>query len=217
MRAGLIEAEINPVTYTLRHKETACARTLTDDELRALWAATAGGGDYARIVRLCLLTGCRRDEIGGLLWEEVLSDRLLIGPTRMKGAIEHEVPLLTATLQTLPAKQPRASGAVFGRKQTGFSGWSKSKELLDAQLTKIGTPLPHWTLHDLRRTFSTRLHNAGIQPLVAEALLAHRQQGVAAVYNRADFWDLKCAAMKRWHGLVAQVIEGNLKVSESYQ
>jgi hypothetical protein len=30
-------------------------RTLSGDELRAIWAATGGDGDYARIVRLCHL------------------------------------------------------------------------------------------------------------------------------------------------------------------
>ncbi|MGB6914770.1 MAG: integrase, partial [Pseudolabrys sp.] len=82
MRAGLILSESNPVTFTLRHPEKARERTLTDDELRAIWAATNGDGDYARIVRLCILTGCRREEIGGLRWDEVLSDRLLISSNR---------------------------------------------------------------------------------------------------------------------------------------
>jgi integrase len=71
MRAGLIDGDSNPVTFTLRHQEKARERTLSDDELRAIWNATGGNGDYARIVRLCLLTGCRRQEIGGLLWAEI--------------------------------------------------------------------------------------------------------------------------------------------------
>jgi hypothetical protein len=63
MRASLIQSDSNPVTFTLRHPEQARERTLRDEELRAIWAATDGDGDYARIVRLCILTGCRR---GGL-------------------------------------------------------------------------------------------------------------------------------------------------------
>ena len=77
MRAGLIKSDNNPVTFTLRHPEKARERTLTDDELRAVWAASEGDGDYTRIVRLCVLTGCRREEIGGLCWDEVLPDRFL--------------------------------------------------------------------------------------------------------------------------------------------
>jgi integrase len=62
-----------------------------------------------------------------------------------------------------------------------------------------------WGLHDLRRTFSTRLHDAGVEPLVIEALLAHKQQGVAAVYNRASFHDAKRAALMRWHTILTDI------------
>jgi integrase len=206
MRAGLILSDSNPVTFTLRHPEKTRERTLSDGELRAVWATTEGDGDYARIVRLCILTGCRREEIGGLRWDEVLPDRLLIGGNRMKTGTNHEVPLLPAIVAALPDRPETAEGSVFGRNSTGFSGWSKSKAALDRKLTKTSVKMPRWTLHDLRRTFSTRLHDAGVEPLVIEALLAHKQQGVAAVYNRASFWQAKSKALKRWHKLLADII-----------
>lgn len=65
--------------------------------------------------------------------------------------------------------------------------------------------MPPWGLHDLRRTFSTRLHDAGVEPLVIEALLAHKQQGVAAVYNRASFREAKRSALMRWHETVTEI------------
>jgi integrase len=208
LRAGLIDCESNPVTLTLRHPEKARERTLADTELNAIWAATEGGGDYARIVRLCLLTGCRRDEIGGLRWDEVLPDRLLIGAERMKAGSTHEVPLLPAITAALPERSEQAEGSVFGRHGTGFSGWSKSKAQLDHKLAKAGVKMTRWTLHDLRRTLSTRLHDAGIEPLVIEALLAHKQQGIAAVYNRASFREAKRSALTRWHQIVKAILEG---------
>ena len=131
-----------------------------------------------------------------MLWKEVLEDRLLISADRMKAGGTHEVPLLPAVAAALPERQADAEGSVFGRHGSGFSGWSKSKKALDAKLTEAGHPLPRWTLHDLRRTFSTRLHDAGVEPIVIEALLAHKQQGVAAVYNRASFRVAKKAALK---------------------
>jgi integrase len=206
MRAGLIESDSNPVTFTLRHPEKARERTLTDGELRAIWTVTKGDGDYARIVRFCMLTGCRREEIGGLHWDEVLTDRLLIGAGRMKAGTAHEVPLLPAIATALPNRPEGAEGSVFGRNGTGFSGWSKSKVLLDAKLSLAGNTLPRWTLHDLRRTFSTRLHDAGVEPLVVEALLAHKQQGVAAIYNRASFRDAKRVALERWHAMMTEIV-----------
>jgi integrase len=206
MRTGLIESESNPVTFTLRHPEKARERTLTDDELRAIWAVTEGGGDYARIVRLCMVTGCRREEIGGLRWSEVLTDRLLIGADRMKAGTAHEVPLLPAIAAALPNGPKGSEGSVFGRNGTGFSGWSKSKVLLDDKLVRANQTIPRWTLHDLRRTFSTRLHDAGVEPLVVEALLAHKQQGVAAVYNRASFRQAKRLALLQWHEILSGIV-----------
>jgi integrase len=64
--------------------------------------------------------------------------------------------------------------------------------------------MPSWGLHDFRRTLSTRLHDTGVEPLVIEALLAHKQQGVAAVYNRASFREAKRAALIRWHEIVVR-------------
>ena len=113
MRAGLIQSDSNPVTFTPRHPERARERTLKDDELRAIWAATDGGGDYARIVRLCILTGCRRGEIGGLRWDEVLPDRLVIGAARMKAGSSHEVPLIPAIAAALPDRPESAESSVF--------------------------------------------------------------------------------------------------------
>jgi integrase len=206
LRSGRIEGDTNPVSFTVRQEEKQRERVLNNAELQAIWEATAGGGDYARIVRLCLLTGCRREEIGGLRWDEVHDDRLVIATDRMKGNSAHEVPVLPLIASTLPERPEGAEGCVFGRYGTGFSGWSKSKQVLDEKLAKAGVKLPPWSLHDLRRTFSTRLHDAAVEPIVVEALLAHKQQGVAAVYNRASLREAKKSALARWHAILRDII-----------
>jgi integrase len=206
LRTGLIEADSNPVAFAVRQPEKARERVLSDAELKAIWNATADSRDYYRIARLCLLTGCRREEIGGLRWDEIQQDRIVFGPNRMKGNLEHEIVILPMIAATLPARPEKADGCVFGRWGTGFSGFSVGKGKLDHKLAKSGTRMPPWGLHDLRRTFSTRLHDAGVGPHVIEALLAHKQQGVAAVYNRASFRKTKRAALMRWHKILAGII-----------
>jgi integrase len=124
----------------------------------------------------------------------------------MKGDVPHEISLLQTIAETLPVRHDGAEGCVFGRRGNGFSGWSKSKKALEAKLANASQFLKPWTLHDLRRTFSTRLHDAGIEPLVVEALLAHKQQGVAAVYNRASFREAKRSALTRWHESLKQLM-----------
>jgi integrase len=205
LRTGRIESDSNPVSFTFREPEKSRERTLNDVEIDVVWKATAGEDDYSRIVRLCLLTGCRREEIGGLRWDEIEADRLLIGAKRMKAGSVHEVPILPMIAEALPSKQDTTMEYVFGRRGTGFSGWSKSKKALDAKMVRAGVEMSRWGLHDLRRTFSTRLHDAGVEPIVIEALLAHKQQGVAAVYNRASFRDAKRVALERWHSILGSL------------
>ncbi len=158
-----------------------------------------------------MLTGCRREEIGGLRWDEVREDCLAIGAGRMKGGIAHELSSLPMIETALPSRPAPAPEYVFGRRGTGFSGWSKSKKALDAKIAETGLETPAWGLHDLRRTFSTRLHDAGVEPIVIEALLAHKQQGVAAVYNRASFRQAKRSALARWHEMVQELVRDGVK------
>jgi len=208
LRTGRIEADSNPISFTVRQLEKSRERTLSDAEIKAIWSVMVSDDDYSRIVRLCLLTGCRREEIGGLRWDEVDGDRLAIGATRMKGGIVHEIPILPMIAAAIPCKPEVSQDCVFGKRGTGFSGWSKSKKELDGKIASGGIELSPWGLHDLRRTFSTRLHDAGVEPIVIEALLAHKQQGVAAVYNRASFREAKRSALMRWHEIVQGIVEG---------
>jgi integrase len=194
------------VSFTVRQEERPRERTLTEAEIKAIWDATESNGEYSRVVRLCLLTGCRRDEVGGLRWDEVDQDCLVIGAKRMKGGATHEIPILPMIAAALPCKPEASQDCAFGRRGTGFSGWSKSKKELDARIARAGVNISPWRLHDLRRTFSTRLHDAGVEPIVIEALLAHKQQGVAAVYNRASFRKAKLSALLRWHEIVSGMI-----------
>jgi integrase len=124
----------------------------------------------------------------------------------MKGKIAHEIALLPLIAAALPTPATAEQAHVFGRRGTGFSGYSDGKQKLDGRLKSRGLELASWGLHDLRRTFSTRLHEHGIAPLVIEALLAHKQQGVAAVYNRASFQHAKRSALERWHEILSVVV-----------
>lgn len=55
-----------------------------------------------------------------------------------------------------------------------------------------------YTPHDLRRTFATRLSDLGVMPHVVEKCLNHKMTGVMQVYNHAEYWPERVAAMKLW-------------------
>jgi integrase len=188
---GLCDA--NPVIGTNRPKTPrARKRVLTDAELAAIWKA-APETDYGRIVRLLMLTGQRRDEIGSLRWSEIDESAKLITlpPERLKNgnrddADPHAVPLSKDALAVLAAVHHRAKrDLVFGEGEGGFSGWSAAKQRLDA-----ASGVKDWRLHDLRRTAATRMADSGIAPHIIEAVLNHIsgfRGGVAGVYNRAQY------------------------------
>ena len=59
-------ADVNPVTGTAKNEERPRERVLTMDELREVWAATAEPGIYNAAVRVLMLTGQRKGEVGGM-------------------------------------------------------------------------------------------------------------------------------------------------------
>jgi integrase len=209
MRKGLHDQ--NPVTNTEPRKEQTRHRVLTDAELAAVWN-TAGAGDYGAIVKLLVLTGQRAAEIAGLRWSEIDFDRGLISlpADRTKNGRPHEVPMSGAIVEILRGQKSRDSDYVFGRGDGPFSGWGKSKERLDEALA-ARKPLPHWTIHDLRRTAATRMADLGEAPHVIEAILNHvsgQRAGVAGIYNRALYKAEKAQALSKWAAHVLAISKG---------
>jgi integrase len=206
LRTGLAGGD-NPAAYVPKFSEKARERVLSTDELKLIWRGTEGQGKYDRIVRMLLLTACRRQEIGGTRWTEIEGDVLVVPAARMKRGRPHEVPLTPLALAQLPERGD--DGGVFSISDDGFEGWSGAKKALDQRIAAFAAPLPAWGLHDLRRTFSTMAHERALaEPHVIEAVLAHEgaQSGVAGVYNRAAYREQKRTALNAWAELVADIV-----------
>lgn len=182
-------------------------RVLRADEIRAVWNACSDSDPYGRAVKLLLLTGCRRDEVGELRWEEVnLADRRIDLPAaRTKQKREHVVPLTDAAMALLG---DRADGYVFSTTggERPISGWSKFKRKLDEASSVSG-----WRLHDLRRTAVTGMNDIGVLPHVVEAVVGHGsgfRGGVAGTYNKAKYLSERRVALQRWADHVTAIVEG---------
>jgi integrase len=203
LRTGLVGGD-NPAAYVPKFNEQPRERVLSPNELRLIWQCTDCDRPFDRIVRLLLLTACRRQEIGGMHWSEIEGELLVVPAARMKRARPHEVPLSGLALAQLPNRL--GDGCVFSTGDTGFEGWSSAKKALDRKIVSAYAPLPQWGLHDFRRTFSTIAHERGIaEPHIIEAVLAHEgaQSGVAGVYNRAAYREQKRQALDSWAKIVA--------------
>ncbi len=225
VREGITEA--NPVIGTNKPPEPKSRdRVLSDSEIAEIWKAS-GDNDYGRIVRLALLTGARRDEIGGLRFSEIDLERDIIAlpAERTKNRRPHVLPLspvARAILESVPRRAGR--DYLFGEGEGAFSGWSKAKAALDARIfearrkaagkrTDKANQMTPWRLHDLRRTCATVMADRlGVQPHIIEATLNHasgHKAGVAGIYNRSTYEREVKAALALWADHVRAVVEGS--------
>jgi integrase len=213
IREGIVDA--NPVIGTNNPVagKDARDRVLTEDELRTVWNACQDD-DFGRIIRLLMLTGARRDEIGGLRWSEV---GLKTGVLRIPGSRtknHHELTLtLPATalaiIESIPRREGR--GFIFGGRGGAFSAWSYSMLALEKRIAEIGKPLPSWRIHDIRRSVATHMAELGTQPHIIEAILNHQgghKAGVAGIYNRATYEREIKSALALWADHLRTIVTG---------
>jgi integrase len=205
-------AENNPVHGTNKIGSKARERVLSDAELAAIWKQLDDDDDYGAILKLLILTGARRDEIGSLSRSEInfAQKQIELPGSRTKNGLDHIVPLAPAALSILKSRELRdGRNFIFGRGEGGFSGWSQSKERLDSKLPIFDG----WVLHDFRRTLSTVMHERlKIAPHIVEAVLNHvsgARAGVAGIYNRAVYLADKRAALNAYADYVAGIIKDN--------
>jgi integrase len=175
-------------------KERARQRTLSDDELRAVWQ-TAEASLFGSYLQFVLLTACRRTEAALMSWAEVNNGEWLIPLARYKTKRDHLVSLSRAA-QAVLAKVPKTGELIFMPSgQRKHSHWSKLT--FDRACGVSG-----WTIHDLRRTARSLMSRAGVPSDHAERCLGHVIGGIRGVYDRYEYREEKAEAFE---ALAAQI------------
>jgi integrase len=205
-------AESNPVVGTIKPQDAKPReRVLDDGELAAIWR-TSGDDAYGKVIRLLMLTGCRRQEVGGMRWGELDLERGVwtIPAARTKTGRQHILslpPLALDLIENVPHRVDREH--LFGTRSVGgFSDWGNAKANLDRRL---GAAVGAWRIHDLRRTVATRMADLGVAPHIVEAALNHHsghRAGVAGIYNRSSYDREVRAALAMWADHVRTLIDG---------
>ena len=167
-------------------------------------------------VKFMLLTMVRKGEFIGATWKEIDWDRATwtIPAARMKADRAHTVYLSEQALDILTTFK-----ACFPSSQYLHPSRYESDEtisnatlnrVIDATVARINEALPEgaepfetFSVHDLRRTASTRLNEALFPEALVEACLAHQKKDqVAAAYNHAKLPGPRRAIMQGWADMV---------------
>jgi integrase len=192
-----------------RGQGQARSRILSDDELRAIWAATGDYPVFGPLLRFILLTATRRLEAGQMQWIEVKDGIWIIPASRYKTNVDHVIPLSQMAISVLETAnngrvetnnniEPINAQPVFtanGHQPIG--SYSQHKSAIDEASGVSG-----WVLHDLRRTARSLMSRAGIASDHAERCLGHVIGGVRGVYDRHEYLEEKRLAFE---ALAAQI------------
>jgi integrase len=178
----------------------ARSRILDDDELRAIWKATADYPVFGALLRFILLTATRRNEAAHMRWSELNGDRTWIIPAaRYKTNLDHLIPLSALAFSVLPERNGDFVFSLNGRNAIG--GYGRCKQAIDEASGVSG-----WVIHDLRRTARSLLSRAGVPSDHAERCLGHVIGGVRGVYDRHEYFDEKARAFEALAGQVQRII-----------
>jgi integrase len=206
--------EVSPFVGVRASRETPRARTLSGDEVRLLWAATAAGAPRIETstrlaLRLLLLTGARATEVCGASWDEINTETTdwAIPGKRTKNGREHRIPLSNPAMEIVHEAAALRIGPWL-LPAPGDEGHVTPSGVLQAVQRILG---PGVAVHDLRRTTATGLQRLGIRLEVTEAVLNHvsgTRAGVVGIYQRHDWSAEKRAALDAWARYVSALAAG---------
>ena len=178
--------EKNPTRGIRRNRRPKLTRFLSREEIARLHRALdrrigEGSRQQADIIRLLLLTGCRRGEILGLRWSEVQSDGLALSDSKTG---PRQVPF-NVQARAILDRQPRTeSPFVFpspldpsrprGRE---LSIWSRVRE-------EAG--IVDFRLHDLRHTHASHAVLNGVPAPVVSRMLGHSNVRMTLRYATSE-------------------------------
>ena len=177
---GIVDA--SPVVAIERNKERPREeRTLNDEEIKRLWldAELARMSRTAALaLKFILATGVREGEAAGAQWSEIDGDAWEIPSARFKSGRPHRVPLSNLALELLADIREHAGDSPHlfpskhgkGRHINGGSIYNAAR----ATFPILG--IENANVHDLRRTFATKLGEIGIERFIIGRLLGHAEQ-----------------------------------------
>ncbi|WP_295009474.1 tyrosine-type recombinase/integrase [uncultured Dechloromonas sp.] len=163
-------------------------------------------------LRLILLTLVRKSELIEATWNEVDFEAAVwtIPKARMKGRRAHNVYLSSQALDIMIALRTCAAGSRYvlpsrydADRRMSKATLNRVTQLIAERAKEAGLPLEPFTVHDLRRTGSTLLNEAGFNGDWIEKCLAHESgRSSRSVYNKAEYAEPRRHMLQEWANMV---------------
>ena len=195
-------------------------RVLTPREIKLFFnTLETTQSDFAlkKAVKFILLTLVRKGELINATWDEIdFKNKVWTIPAeRMKAKRAHNVYLSEQAIDLIVAFQIYSEGSPYllpGRinRRQPIANSSLNRVIANCIkfINKDEQRIDEFTVHDLRRTGSTLLHEMGFNSDWIEKSLAHEQQGVRAVYNKAEYAEQRKEMLQTWANKVDEWIRG---------
>ena len=186
--------ETNPARGVGRNRRPALTRFLSREEIARLHGVLdaqtrKGDRQQADIVRLLLLTGCRKGEIMGLRWFEVHDDMLALVDSKTG---PRTVPL-NKPARTVLGRQPR-TGSPFVFPSPRDPARPRGPDLPFWYRIRREAGIEDCRLHDLRHTMASHAVMNGVPVPVVSRLLGHANVQMTLRYAHLADRDIEAAA-----------------------
>ncbi len=204
---GLIA--VNPARQTTMNPRPRLTRFLSAEEIARLIEALdhcvaerPARAPQTDIIRLLLLTGCRKSEIKNLKWSEIHGNTLRLADSKTGPRVVY----LSEDARALIDRQPR-NGGPFVFPSPADPGRPRGHELGLWDLVRERAGLADVRLHDPRHTYASQAVMRGIPLPVVARLLGHSQVQMTMRYAHVGDRDAEAAA-ERIGEAVALVLAG---------
>ncbi|BBT80260.1 integrase [Aeromonas veronii] len=180
-------------------------RVLTVAEVAKIWraieASRAGTGNKV-IHLLCLVYGCRLSEARMLKRQDLDFESMVwtVPAEISKTGKPIRRPITSVGKQLFERAGMASVDSVYLFPGQGEGNSPLEIHSCNRLVSRLRSNLgiPHWRIHDARRTLSTRLSELGVSPHVTETMLGHALLGVMSVYNKHDWLEDQRAAYELW-------------------
>ncbi|PMJ34827.1 integrase [Vibrio cyclitrophicus] len=230
MKLDLLQG--NPASaFTVRDAggiEQSKDRFLTEDELKQFFSiARENSANFSRdnylACALLVCLGVRKSELCEAKWEEFELENSLwhLPKERSKTNVGFTIPLAPEVLEWLEelkvrgfgseyvlpsrraSKSPHMGPDTLNRAITKLFGHEAGKK---KQPPNLMGDMPHFTIHDLRRTCRTLLAKQGTPGHVAERCLNHKLKGVEGIYDQYDYLEERRKAILSLSSFIASIM-----------